>query len=54
MRTTLKGHNGTIRTVKFSPHPALLASGGAGDCRMRVWDVNQGTSPSLSLSSDFL
>lgn len=49
VRTTLKGHNGTIRTVKFSPHPALLASGGAGDCRMRVWDVNQGTSPSPSL-----
>jgi WD40 repeat protein len=50
IRSTLKGHNGTVRSVKFSPHPAILASGGAGDCKMRVWDVNQGRIASVSIS----
>ena len=40
-QSTLKGHTGTVRVVKFSPHPAILASGGSGDCKIRVWDVNQ-------------
>jgi hypothetical protein len=56
----LKGHNGTVRVVKFCPsssyqgnlngtdtdtssEPLLVASGGAGDFRPRVWDMNTGT-----------
>lgn len=43
----MKGHNGTIRVVRFQPHEmistsALLASAGAGDCVPRIWDVNGG------------
>mmetsp|Transcript_5493 Transcript_5493/g.8369 ORF Transcript_5493/g.8369 Transcript_5493/m.8369 type:complete len:879 (-) Transcript_5493:165-2801(-) len=42
---TFKDHNGTVRTVRFSPHDAgtQLASGGAGDCRLRLWDVQTGS-----------
>ena len=42
---SLKGHNGTIRSVSFNQAahaPNLLASGGAGDCRPRVWDISTG------------
>jgi len=38
-----KGHTGTVRAVAFSPAGAgqlQLASGGAGDCTTRLWDVN--------------
>ena len=40
----LKGHNGTIRIVKFNPDSSsvpLLASGGAGDNSSRIWDINK-------------
>ena len=46
--TILSGHNGTVRSVKFrrSDGPKqseiLLASVGAGDCAVRVWDVSSG------------
>ncbi len=56
----LKGHTGTVRVVSFSPSLAassgrseggaslqLLASGGAGDCKPRLWDVNTGSSHSV-------
>lgn len=51
MSPSLKGHNGTIRVVKFQQQSAhtikgdnnvLLASAGAGDCSPRVWDINTG------------
>lgn len=43
----LKGHNGTVRALQFNydhqdqagSSPLLLASGGAGDCAVRLWDV---------------
>jgi WD40 repeat protein len=40
----LKGHNGTIRIVKFNSDSSsipLLASGGAGDNSPRIWDINK-------------
>ena len=40
----LKGHNGTIRIVKFNPGTSLLpllASGGAGDNSARIWDISK-------------
>jgi WD40 repeat protein len=44
--STLKGHSGTIRAVKFNNceggDACSLASGGAGDCRLRLWDVQSG------------
>ena len=56
----MKGHTGTIRCVKFAPaldpfNAAatsngngldLVASGGAGDNRVRLWDINTGTNHS--------
>lgn len=42
----LKGHNGTVRSVKFSHFSGnmsgWLLSGGAGDFRPRLWDVERG------------
>eukprot|EP01038_Epipyxis_sp_PR26KG_P006228 gene6228-8583_t len=39
----LKGHKGIIRIVKFrngsTHHQSVFASGGAGDCKPRIWDV---------------
>ena len=41
-----KGHNGTIRVVKFNnwggSGAAEIASAGAGDCKPRIWDINDG------------
>lgn len=45
--TCLKGHNGTVRALQFNcdqqeqsgASPLFLASGGAGDCAVRLWDV---------------
>jgi hypothetical protein len=43
--STLKGHTGTIRVVKFAPESnrgqgtVLAASAGAGDFRPRLWDI---------------
>ena len=52
---TLNGHTGTVRVVKFRPFdrggggdhhstavPYIMASAGAGDCAVRVWDVQAG------------
>ena len=37
------GHNGTVRTLCFSPlSPDTLLSCGAGDCVGRIWDVARG------------
>ena len=42
----LKGHNGTIRVVRFNPASSIyttaVASVGAGDCAPRIWDVSTG------------
>eukprot|EP00002_Diphylleia_rotans_P004178 TRINITY_DN13005_c0_g1_i1.p1 TRINITY_DN13005_c0_g1~~TRINITY_DN13005_c0_g1_i1.p1 ORF type:complete len:685 (-),score=92.29 TRINITY_DN13005_c0_g1_i1:121-2175(-) len=39
----LRGHDGTIRDLAFSPTtPGLLISGGSGDRRFRVWDAIRG------------
>lgn len=38
----LKGHEGPILTVSFSPDHQLLASGGV-DRTVRIWDTQQGT-----------
>ena len=37
----LQGHTGTVRTVTWCEQlgPAHLASGGAGDCLLRLWDA---------------
>ena len=48
--SVLKGHDGTVRCLKFqtpstsstSYNSCLLASGGAGDCAIRIWDIQQG------------
>jgi hypothetical protein len=44
--SSLKGHNGTVRVLKFRPSEStsncILASAGAGDCRPIVWDANAG------------
>jgi hypothetical protein len=58
MSGPFKGHNGTVRVVKFQPTaelsgatvaaaeeedaPILFASAGAGDCRPRLFDVFTG------------
>eukprot|EP01041_Mallomonas_annulata_P010053 gene10053-20944_t len=48
----LKGHTGTIRSLQFQSHShsnsssssgTLLASGGAGDCAVRLWDISRGS-----------
>ena len=50
--SVLKGHDGTVRCLKFqtnesSPYSSttgnscILASGGAGDCAIRIWDIQQ-------------
>ena len=40
-----KGHNGTIRVVKFNDWVGIgaaeIASAGAGDCKPRIWDINE-------------
>ena len=43
----IKGHNGTIRSMKFckinpTKSSQLLASVGSGDCRPRVWELSSG------------
>jgi len=38
----LVGHTGTIRAVDFGQYGSLLASGGAGDCALRLWDASTG------------
>lgn len=47
VKASLKGHNGTVRVVKFSraKDSTQLASGGAGDCIVRLWDVETGICP---------
>ena len=40
--TTLRGHNGLINSVVFSPDGTRLASGG-DDWSCRLWDVEEGT-----------
>lgn len=36
----LKGHDGTVRDLCFDSNAAeKLLSGGAGDCKLRVWDI---------------
>ena len=44
---TLKGHNGTVRALQFQPTSgsatSMLASGGAGDGIVRLWDISGGT-----------
>lgn len=43
---SLSGHNGTVRAVKFSrvdtARGGVLASVGAGDCAVRIWDISAG------------
>jgi WD40 repeat protein len=43
---TLRGHNGTIRIIKFKHENGspgnVLASAGAGDFKPRLWDVDRG------------
>jgi eukaryotic-like serine/threonine-protein kinase len=36
---TLIGHNGTIHSVAFTPDGAQLATGGADDLSIRIWDL---------------
>ena len=38
---TLSGHNGTIRDLSMSQNTNLMASGGAGDNGIRLWDVKR-------------
>lgn len=44
--SSLLGHNGTIRVIKFQGqvgrNQTVLASAGAGDCAVRLWDINSG------------
>lgn len=44
---SLKGHNGTIRIVKYRPSDLsteiYLASAGAGDFKPRIWDIRAGS-----------
>ena len=50
---TLSGHNGTVRALKFrrgTGGDAVLASVGAGDCAVRLWDVRGGTLAIFALS----
>jgi len=35
----LVGHTGTVRALDFGQQGSLLATGGAGDCALRLWDV---------------
>eukprot|EP00603_Paraphysomonas_imperforata_P005844 CAMPEP_0114414566 /NCGR_PEP_ID=MMETSP0103-20121206/1454_1 /TAXON_ID=37642 ORGANISM="Paraphysomonas imperforata, Strain PA2" /NCGR_SAMPLE_ID=MMETSP0103 /ASSEMBLY_ACC=CAM_ASM_000201 /LENGTH=398 /DNA_ID=CAMNT_0001582711 /DNA_START=1 /DNA_END=1193 /DNA_ORIENTATION=- len=57
--TSLKGHTGTIRCLKFCPFfgssaASVLASGGAGDCRMRLWDVQTENCTALAAHQDHI
>ena len=41
--SVLRGHNGTIRCLRFSPEEGgLLGSAGAGDYQPRLWDYSTG------------
>ena len=52
----LKGHNATVRSLKFQPRTpnssatALLASGGAGDGAVRLWDIDRGSGAQHSVT----
>ncbi|CAE7522553.1 wds [Symbiodinium microadriaticum] len=58
LSSTLKAHTGTIRSVKFNPFEGgdcnSLVSGGAGDCRLRLWDVQQGSCMELAAHHDHI
>jgi WD40 repeat protein len=40
--TTLKGHDGKVKSVAFAPDGKTVASGGGQDRSIRVWDLEQG------------
>lgn len=58
-----RGHTGTIRVARFlmaenaaagDGESAFIASGGAGDCMARLWDVQRGTGRELLRASSLL